>query len=179
MRFFELFLKNNNLIKQGLYLLEICKHRLGRRTSRRIVMVTTDRHGLRRPILMQFLQLLFFITLDGKYDGPSQAQRFVEVLRSKTLQLLEYGYWDYFSELHDEYAGRTIIDTTDRHKLRNPHLVKHPHLPSAAALRYHLRTVTSTTDRHKLRRWSLLHFFAQNLRIHLWTDFLQNKEKLI
>ena len=60
-----------------------------------------------------------------------------------------------------------------------PHLVRLFHLPSAAALRCHLRTVTSTTDRHKLRRWSLLHFFAQNLRIQLWTDFLQNKEKLI
>ena len=60
-----------------------------------------------------------------------------------------------------------------------PHLVRLPHLPSAAALRCHLRTVTSTTDRHKLRRWSLLHFFSQNLRIHLWTDFLQNKKKLI
>ena len=61
----------------------------------------------------------------------------------------------------------------------SPHLVRLPHLPSAAVLRCHLRTVTSTTDRHKLRRWSLLHFFAQNLRIQLWTDFLQNKEKLI
>ena len=60
-----------------------------------------------------------------------------------------------------------------------PYLVRLPHLPSAVALRCHLRTVTSTTDRHKLRRWSLLHFFAQNLRIQLWTDFLQNKEKLI
>ena len=47
------------------------KTRLGRRTSQRIVMVTTDRHGLRRPILMKFLQLLFFITLDDKYDRPS------------------------------------------------------------------------------------------------------------
>ena len=63
-----------------------------------------------------------FITLDGKYDGSSQAQRSVEGLRSKTLKLLEYGYWDYFSELHDEPAGRTVTATTDRHKLRNPTL---------------------------------------------------------
>ena len=34
------------------------KTRLGRQTSRRTVMVTTDRHGLRRPILVQFLLLL-------------------------------------------------------------------------------------------------------------------------
>ena len=71
MRFFGLFIENKNQIKQGLHLQEICQTRLGRRTSRRIVMVTTDRHGLRRPILMQFLLLLFFITLDDKYDGPS------------------------------------------------------------------------------------------------------------
>ena len=60
-----------------------------------------------------------------------------------------------------------------------PHLVRLPHLPSAAALRCHPRTVTSTADHHKLGRWSLLQFFAQNLRIQLWTDLLQNKEKLI
>ncbi|TMX02979.1 hypothetical protein EJD97_018889, partial [Solanum chilense] len=63
-----------------------------------------------------------FTTLDGKYYRPSWAQRSVEGLRSKTLQLLESGYWDHFSELHDEPVGRTIIDTTDRHKLHNPTL---------------------------------------------------------
>ena len=78
---------------------------VGLRSAWQIVVVTTDRHGLRRPILMQFLLLLFFITLDGK-----------------TLQLSEYVYWDYFSELHDEPAGRTVVDTTNRHKFRNPTL---------------------------------------------------------
>ena len=34
------------------------KTRLGRRTSRLIVVVMTDRHGLRHPILVQFLLLL-------------------------------------------------------------------------------------------------------------------------
>ena len=70
------------------------------------------------------------------------------------------------------YTRRTVMDSV------TPHLVILPHLPSAAALHCHLQTVTSTTDRHKLRRWSLLHFFAQNLRIHLWTDFLQIKRNL-
>ena len=64
----------------------------------------------------------FFITLDGKCDRSSQAQRSVEGLRSKTLELLEYGYWDYFSELHDKPARQTVMDTTDRHGLRNPTL---------------------------------------------------------
>ena len=51
-RFFELFIENKNLIKQGLYLLEICQNAVGRRTSRRIVVVMMGRHGFRRPILV-------------------------------------------------------------------------------------------------------------------------------
>ena len=64
----------------------------------------------------------FFIPLDGNCDGPSQARRSVEGLRYKILQLLEFGYWDHFSDLRDEPAGRTVISITDRHKLRNPTL---------------------------------------------------------
>ena len=60
------------------------------------------------------------ITFDDRYEGSSQAQRSVEGLCSITLELLEFGYWDYFSDLHDEPAGRTIMDTTVRHALRNP-----------------------------------------------------------
>ncbi|TMW98017.1 hypothetical protein EJD97_004623, partial [Solanum chilense] len=63
-----------------------------------------------------------FITLDDRYDGSSQAQRSVEGLRSITLKLLEFGYWDHFSDLHDEPAGRTVMATTVRHALRNPTL---------------------------------------------------------
>ena len=84
-------------------------------------MVTTDRHGLRRPIHLQFLLLLSSfpstasMTDRHRHNGPSWS-------RSKKLQLLESGYWDHFSELHDEPTGRTIIATTDRHKLHNPTL---------------------------------------------------------
>ncbi|TMX05611.1 hypothetical protein EJD97_015269, partial [Solanum chilense] len=63
-----------------------------------------------------------FITLDGRYDGSSQAQRSVEGLRFKTFELLEFGYWDYFSDHHDEPAERTVMAMTDRHVLRNPTL---------------------------------------------------------
>ncbi|TMW93523.1 hypothetical protein EJD97_011546, partial [Solanum chilense] len=63
-----------------------------------------------------------FITLDCRYDGSSQAQRSVEGLRSITLKLLEIRYWDYFSDHHDEPAGRTVMATTVRHALRNPTL---------------------------------------------------------
>ncbi|TMX02699.1 hypothetical protein EJD97_020276 [Solanum chilense] len=63
-----------------------------------------------------------FIILDGRYDGSSQAQRSVEGLRFKTLKLLEFCNWDYFSELHEEPAGRTVMATMVRHALRNPTL---------------------------------------------------------
>ncbi|TMX00604.1 hypothetical protein EJD97_000485, partial [Solanum chilense] len=63
-----------------------------------------------------------FITLDGRYDGSLEAQRSVEGLRSKTHELLEYGYWDYFSDLHDQPAGRTIMAMTVCHAFRNPTL---------------------------------------------------------
>ncbi|TMW90793.1 hypothetical protein EJD97_015203, partial [Solanum chilense] len=63
-----------------------------------------------------------FITLDGRYDGSSQAERSVEGLRSITLKLLEFGYWEYFSDLHDKPARRTVMATTVRHALRSPTL---------------------------------------------------------
>ena len=122
MRCFELFIKNKNLIIQGFYLLEICQNTAGSTD------LTTDRRGHNGPSwtpsshTYAISSAALFTTLDGKYDGPSQAQRSVESLRFKTLQLLEYGYWDYFSELYDERAGRTVIDTMDCHKLRNPTL---------------------------------------------------------
>ena len=172
-RFFELFIENKNLIKQGFYLLEICQNAAGSTD------LATDRRGHDGPswtlssYTCAISSAALFITLDGKYDGSSQAQQSVEGLRSKTLKLLEYGYWDYFSELHDEPAGRTVIDTTDRHKICNPTLGQTS--PSS----FTSCTTLPPTDRHKLRRWSLLHFFAQNLCIQIWTDFLQNKEKLI
>ena len=86
--------------------------------SRRTVMYSVI------PYLMKFFLLLSSFSLDGKYERPSQAQRSVEGLRSKTLQLLESGYWDHFSELHDQPAGLIVIATMDRHKLRNPTLGK-------------------------------------------------------
>ena len=107
-----------------------------------------------------------FITLDSKCDGSSHAQRPIEGLRCKILELLEYGYWDYFSKLHDEPAGRTVRSSL------TPHLVRLPHHPSAAALCWHLRTIISMTDLHKLRMWYLCISSLKNLHIHLWTDFL-------
>ena len=63
-----------------------------------------------------------FIILDRRYDGSSQAPRSIEALCSITLELLEFRYWDYFSDLHDELAGRTVMAMTVGHALRNPTL---------------------------------------------------------
>ena len=121
-RCFELFIENKNLIKQGLYLLEICQNTAGSTE------LATDRRGHDGPSqtpsshTYAISSAALFTTLDGKYDEPSQAQRSVEGLHSKTLQLLESDYWDHFSKLHDEPVGRTVIAMTDRHKLRNPTL---------------------------------------------------------
>ena len=91
MRFFELFIENKNLIKQGLFLLEICQNAAGSTD------LVTDRRGHDVPSwtpsshTCAISSAALFITLNGKYDGSSQTRRSVKGLRSKTLKLLEYG----------------------------------------------------------------------------------------
>ena len=121
MRFCELFVKKN-LIKEGLYLLKIGQNVAG---STDIVTDRCGHDGLSWTPLShtdEISSAALLITLDGRYDGSSKVQRSVEGLRSKTLELLEYGYWGYFSDLHDEPAGRTVMDTTIHHAFRNPTL---------------------------------------------------------
>ena len=71
MRFFKLFIKNKNLIKQGLYLLEIFQKEAGSTD------LATDRHGHDGPSwtpsshTCAISSAALFIPLDGKYDGPS------------------------------------------------------------------------------------------------------------
>ena len=71
MRFFELFIENRNLIKQGLYLLEICQNATGS------TYLAMDRLGHDGPSWTPsshsyaISSTALFITLDGKYDGPS------------------------------------------------------------------------------------------------------------
>ncbi|TMX01699.1 hypothetical protein EJD97_023881 [Solanum chilense] len=84
-----------------------------------------------------------FITLDGMYDGLSQAQRSVEGLHSITLELLEFGYWNYFFDHHDEPAGWTVMATTVHHALRNPTLGQTS--PSS----FSIFTTMPPTDRHR------------------------------
>ena len=103
-------------------MLEICQNAAGSTE------LATDRRGHDRPSLTlsshtcAISSAALFITFDGRYDGSSQAQGPVEGLHSKTLELLEFGYWDYFSDLHDEPAGQTVTATMVRHAFRNPTL---------------------------------------------------------
>ena len=111
-------MENKNLIKQGLYLLEICQN------AAELTDLATDRCVHNGPSWTTSTHTnatssaALFITLDGRYDGSSQAQRSVGGLRSITLELLEFRYWDYFSDLHDEQAGWTVVPMTVRHTCR-------------------------------------------------------------
>ena len=103
-------------------MLEICQNAVGSTD------LATGRRGHDWPLCtpsshtLQISSAALFITLDDKYDGSSQTRRSVEGFRSKTLKLLEFKYWDYFSELHDKPAGRVVMATTVRHALRIPTL---------------------------------------------------------
>ncbi|TMW80666.1 hypothetical protein EJD97_017061, partial [Solanum chilense] len=129
--------------RRTLFAGNLSKTRLDRRISRPIVVVMTDLHGLRRPILDEISFAALFITLDGRYDASLRAQRSVEGLCSKTLELLEYGYWGYFFDLHDEPAGWTVMATTVCHVFRDPTLGQTS--PSS----FSSCTTLPPTDRHK------------------------------
>ncbi|TMX01578.1 hypothetical protein EJD97_024243 [Solanum chilense] len=87
--------------------------------------LVTDRRGHNGPswipsshtCAISFAAL--FITHDGRYDGSSKAQQSIEGLFFKTLELLEFGYRDYFSEIHDEPARGAVMATMVRYALRN------------------------------------------------------------
>ncbi|TMW99024.1 hypothetical protein EJD97_003177, partial [Solanum chilense] len=89
-----------------------------------------------------------FIILDGRYDGSSQVQRSVEGLRFITLELFQFWYWDYFSDVHDKPAGRTIMATTVCHALRNPTLGQTSPSSFSSFTTCHIQTIMGTTDRH-------------------------------
>ena len=84
-----------------------------------------------------------FITLNGRYDRSAQAQRSIEGLRSITLKLLEFEYWDYFSDHHDEPPRRTVTATTVHHALHKPTLGQTS--PSS----FSSCTMLPPTDHHK------------------------------
>ncbi|TMW82328.1 hypothetical protein EJD97_006241, partial [Solanum chilense] len=118
------------------------KTRLGRHTSRRIVMVMTDHHGFRRPILVQYLLLLSSLhsmvdMMDRhRHNGPSR------VSVPKHLNSLNLGT-GLFSDLHDEPAGQTFMSTMVCHTLRNPILGQNS--PSS----FRIYTTMPPTNRHE------------------------------
>ena len=73
MRFFKLFIENKNLIKQEFYLLEICQNAAG------LTGLGMDLRGDDEPSqtpsshTCAISSAALFVTLDGKYDGSSQA----------------------------------------------------------------------------------------------------------
>ena len=152
---------------------------LDRQTFGRIVVVTTDRHGLRRFILMQFLLLLSSLP---STTGMTDLHRHNCPLRVSIPKHLNSWNLDTRTTslifMTNQQDGPSWIRQSVTHSV-TPHLVRLPHLPSAAVLGCHLQTVTSMTDRHKLRRWSLLHFFAQKPPHSSLDRFPANKEKLI
>ncbi|TMX02512.1 hypothetical protein EJD97_021247, partial [Solanum chilense] len=124
-------------------MLEICQKAAG---STDLATGRRGYNGLSWTPLSHTLQilLLLFITLDGRYDGLFQARRSVEGLRSITLKLLEFRYWDYFPDNHDELVGWTFMATMVRHALRNPTL------GHTSPFSFNSFTTMPPTDRHRL-----------------------------
>ena len=124
-------------------------------------MVATDRHGLRRPILVQFLLLLSPLhSTAGMTDrhrnkGPSR----FSVPKHLSSWNLDTGTTS-LNFMTNQQDGPSWLQRSVT-LFVTPHLVRLPHFPSGAALRCHLRTVTGTTNRHKLRRWYFSVFLTQ------------------
>ena len=78
MMFFELFIENKNLIKQGLYLLEICQNTAGSTNHATDRLGHDGRSWTPFPILVQFLLLLSSLpstasmTDRHRHNGPSR-----------------------------------------------------------------------------------------------------------
>ena len=69
--FWTIYKKIKTLLNKDSNYWKSSKTRLGRRTTRRTVVVMTDRRGLCHPIRGVISSAAFFIPLDGKCDGPS------------------------------------------------------------------------------------------------------------
>ena len=118
MRFFELFIKNQNLIKQGLYSLEIFQNAAGSTD------LATDRHGHKRPswtpsshtyaissaALLHYPRRQVWQTIIGTTVRRGSSFQNTSTLGIWVLGLLLWTSW------------RTVIDTTECHKLLNPWL---------------------------------------------------------
>ena len=124
-------------------MLEICQNAV------RAMELATDHHHHDGPSQIPsshtcaISSAALFITHEKRYDGLSQAQRSVKGLRSKTVELLEFGYLDYFTDLRDEPAEWTFMATTVRHALRNPTLGQNSSSSFSSC------SIMPPTDRHE------------------------------
>ena len=143
MRFYELFIENKNLIKQGLYLLEICQNADGSTD------IVTDRPGHDGPSWISSSHTFAIFFCFSLHYPRQQVWRIVTsttVCRGSPFQnTWTFGIWvlDYFCELHDEPAGRTVMDTIVRYAFCNPTLGKTS--PSS----FSSCTTLPLTNRHK------------------------------
>ena len=159
--FFELFIENKNLIKQGLYLLEICQNAAGSTD------LATDRHGHDGPSWTPSSHTYAISSAALLHYPRRQVWRTVigtTVRRGSSFQNTStLGIWvlDHFSELHDEPAGRTVIATMVRHKLRNPTLGQTSPSSFSSCTTMPPTDRPGTTDCHKLRRWYFSIFLNQ------------------
>ena len=124
-------------------------------------MGTTDRHGLRRPILVQFFLMLSSLSSTADMADIHRHNGLSRVSVPKHLNSWNLGTrTTSLNFMTNQQDGSFWIQRSITHSV-TPHLVRVPHLPSAAALRRHLWTVTGTTNCHKLRRWYFSVFLAQ------------------
>ena len=124
-------------------------------------MVTTDGHEFHRPTLVQFILLLSSLPLRAgmsdhhRHNGSSR----VSVPKHLNSWNLGTGTTSLIFMMNQQdrpsWLRRSVTHSV------TPHLIRLPHLPSAASLRCHLWTITGTTDHHKLRRWYFSLFLAK------------------
>ena len=120
MVFFQLFIKNKNLIKVRLVLLKIYKN------ASESTYLVTGHHGHDGPSwplssdILQILLLLSSLLSTKRNDRLFQERRSFEGLCSITLKLLGIWVLGLLSNHHDETAGWTFVSMMVRHEIRNP-----------------------------------------------------------
>ena len=139
MRFFELFIKNKNLIKQGFKLLEICQNAAGSTD------LATDRRGhdglswTPSSHTQKFLLLLSSFPSTASMTDRQRHNGLSRVFVSKHFNSWNLGTGitslNFMTNLQygPSQPRRTVTSYV------TPHLVRLPHLPSTASLRCHLR----------------------------------------
>ena len=139
MRFLEQFIENKKLINQGLYFLEICHNAAGS------TVLATDCHGHDGPSWTPSSHTYAISSAALLHYPRRQVWRTVigaTVCRGPSFQNTStLGIWVLGSLLWTSWW--TVIDTTGRHKLRNPTLGQTS--PSS----FSSCTMLPPTDRHK------------------------------